>query len=80
MAAWPVEEVEIRGAADDEWAIRAPARMDVALEGQMMQIPGRVAECPEGHARSIPSRFDADVVTLKCVACGRAYRLVSRSG
>lgn len=76
-ASWPADQVEIRTAADDEWEIRAPARMDVALEGQMVQIPGRVAECPEGHARSIPTRFDAEVVMLKCPGCGRAYRLAS---
>lgn len=78
-ATWPAGELEVREAADDEWEIRSAARMDVSLEGQMVQIPGRVAECPEGHARSIPTRFDAAVVMLKCVACGRAYRLVSGS-
>lgn len=76
-AAWPCHEVEIRQAADDAWEIRAPSRMDVALEGQMVQIPGRIAECPEGHSRTIPTRFDADVVVLTCRPCGRAYRLVA---
>lgn len=79
VAAWPAGEVEVRTVADDEWEIRSAARMDVALEGQMVQIPGRVAECPEGHTRSIPTRFDAEVVMLKCAPCGRAYRLVSGS-
>lgn len=77
-AAWPVAEVEVRSVADDQWEIRAERRMDVALEGQMVQIPGRIAECPNGHARQIPTRFDADEVQLKCTPCGRTWRLVSR--
>lgn len=76
-AAWPAAEVEIRTVADDEWEILSAARMDIALEGQTFQIPGRIAECPEGHTRSIPTRFDAAVVQLKCAGCGRVYRLAS---
>ncbi len=76
-AVWPRDEVEIRQADDDAWEIRSASRMDVALEGQMMQVPGRIAECPEGHARTIPTRFDAAVVMLTCRTCGRAYRLAS---
>ena len=79
QAAWPAAEVEVRAAADDEWEILSAARMDIALEGQSFQIPGRIAECPEGHSRSIPSRFDRAVVMLKCASCGRAYRLRSTS-
>jgi hypothetical protein len=74
-ASWPVEEVQIRSAADDEWEIRTALRMDVAMEGQTLQIPGRIAECPQGHARQIPTRFDARVVELKCSVCARSYRL-----
>jgi hypothetical protein len=54
--------------------------MDIALEGQSFQIPGRLAECPQGHARTIPTRFDAAVVTLTCRQCGRAYQLVANRG
>jgi hypothetical protein len=49
------------------------------MDGQMIEYPGRVAECPEGHVRSIPSRFDAPVVELRCADCRRGYRLVSGS-
>ena len=53
------------------------ARTEVALEGQAFQIPGRIAECPEGHSRTIPTRFDAAVVLLTCRQCGRPYRLLA---
>jgi hypothetical protein len=76
-AVWPPDHVEIRAAADDEWEIRSASRMEIALEGQSFQIPGRIAECPQGHARTIPTRFDAAVVTLTCRQCGRAYRLIA---
>lgn len=76
-ASWPAGEVQIRPVADDEWEIRTALRMDVAMEGQTLQIPGRIAECPEGHARQIPTRFDANAVVLKCAPCGRSYRLSS---
>ena len=77
-AVWPREEVEIRGVPDDEWEIRSNSRLDVPIEGQTLDVPGRIAECPEGHARQIPTRFDADEVVLRCASCRRAYRLVAR--
>jgi hypothetical protein len=76
-AVWPRAEVEIRGAADDEWEIRSASRMALDREGQTLEYPGRVAECPEGHARTIPSRFDRPEVSLTCPACRRQYRLVA---
>lgn len=77
-ATWPRDEVEVRSVGDDEWEIRSNSRLDVPMEGQTLQVPGRIAECPEGHARTIPTRFDAEEVALTCAACRRPYRLVAR--
>lgn len=68
-------EVEIRRAPDDAWEVRAASRVAQDRDGQRLDYPGRIAECPEGHTRSIPSRFDAAEVVLKCGPCGRSYRL-----
>jgi hypothetical protein len=76
-AVWPADHLELRNAEDDAWEIRSMARTEVALEGQAFQIPGRIAECPEGHSRTIPTRFDAAVVLLTCRQCGRPYRLLA---
>ena len=72
------EDVEIRQVADDEWELHSVSRVLQEREGQSIDYPGRLAECPRGHRRPIPSRFDADVVALRCRECGNVYRLVSR--
>jgi hypothetical protein len=71
------EEVEIRAVGDDEWEIRAAARVALEREGQSLDYPSRTAECPAGHRRPIPTRFDRSVVELRCRECDRAYRLNS---
>jgi hypothetical protein len=76
-AVWPREDVEIRAAADDAWDVRALSRLSENRDGQTLDYPARIAECPEGHVRTIPTRFDAAVVALKCAECRRAYRLES---
>jgi hypothetical protein len=70
-------ELETRPAADDEWEIRSAARAAQDREGQSIDYPTRVAECPAGHQRPIPTRFDQAVVELKCRSCNRSYRLVT---
>jgi hypothetical protein len=35
--------------------------------------PARLAVCPRGHVRSIPTRFDTPVSTLRCTVCNRSY-------
>lgn len=72
----PLTEVEIRTAPDDAWEVRSASRLTLDRDGQRTDYPGRVAECPEGHTRAIPSRFDAAEVMLRCAACARAYRLI----
>lgn len=70
-------ELEIRPVPDDEWEIRSAARAAQEREGQSIDYPTRVAECPEGHQRPIPTRFDRAVVDLRCKVCNRAYRLAT---
>src|SRR5690606_34408607 len=72
---FPRDEVEIRSVADDEWEVREAARGALEREGQSLDYPSRMAECPEGHRRPIPTRFDSAVVSLKCRECDRVYRL-----
>ena len=69
-------DVEIRNAPDDAWEVRSASRLTLDRDGQRTDYPGRVAECPEGHTRSIPSRFDAAEVMLRCPDCARAWRLI----
>jgi hypothetical protein len=76
-ADWAKDDVEIRAVADDEWEVRASPRLSQSRDGQTIEYPARLAECPEGHMRQIPTRFDAAVVALKCVECKRAYRLTA---
>jgi hypothetical protein len=72
-----LDDVEVRSVADDEWEIRSASRVALEREGQSLDYPSRMAECPEGHRRPIPSRFDRPVVDLRCRACDRVYRLTA---
>jgi hypothetical protein len=74
-AGFPRDEVEIRSVADDEWEVREAARVALEREGQSLDYPSRTAECPVGHRRPIPTRFDRPVVELRCRECDRVYRL-----
>lgn len=76
-AVWPSHQVEVRNAADDEWELRATSRMSQSVDGQTIEYPARVAECPEGHMRAIPTRFDSHAVDLRCADCRRRYRLTT---
>ena len=73
------DEVEVRPVADDQWEVRSAARAALEREGQSIDYPTRVAECPQGHQRPIPTRFDEAVVELRCKACDKSYRLIARS-
>lgn len=74
-AEWAADDVEIRAAPDDAWEVRAVSRLSQSRDGQTIEYPARLAECPEGHVRQIPTRFDADEVVLRCAECGRGYKL-----
>jgi hypothetical protein len=73
------DEVEVRPVADDQWEIRSAARAALEREGQSIDYPTRVAECPHGHNRPIPTRFDEAIVELRCKVCDKSYRLIARS-
>ena len=60
--------------AEREWRVQA-RRFQEDRDGQMLEYPGRVAICPRGHMRSIPTRFDQPVVQLRCAECGTSYPL-----
>ena len=79
IAAWPAEAVEIRAVPDDAWQLQSAARLTGILDGQAIEYPARLAECPEGHTRQIPTRFQQDTVDLRCAECRRAYRLSTPS-
>lgn len=79
-AEWAADDVEIRTAADDEWEVRAVSRLSMSRDGQTIEYPARLAECPEGHVRQIPTRFDAGDVVLRCAECERGYRLSAAAG
>ena len=78
-AQWSLEDVEIREAADDEWEVRAISRLSQSRDGQTIEYPARLAECPEGHLRQIPTRFDSAIVILRCAQCGRGYRIAGKA-
>jgi hypothetical protein len=59
-------------APDAAWQVRE-SRFHESREGQPLEIAGRVAICPHGHRRAIPTRFDRPLVELRCAECGRAY-------
>lgn len=59
----------IEGAA---WQVRE-SRFQDRREGQPLDIAGRVAICPRGHPRAIPTRFDRPVTELRCPECNRSY-------
>ncbi|HEX6694749.1 MAG TPA: hypothetical protein VF035_08645 [Longimicrobiales bacterium] len=55
------------------WLVKAVSRMRDARDGQTIEYPARLAVCPRGHVRSIPTRFDRPVTALRCTACNRSY-------
>jgi hypothetical protein len=55
------------------WRVQPVARIQDARDGQTVEYPARLAICPRGHTRSLPTRFDRPVTALRCEACGRSY-------
>ncbi len=56
-----------------EWKVQAVSRMRDARDGQTIEYPARMAVCPLGHVRSLPTRFSQPVTSLRCESCNRAY-------
>lgn len=61
--------------AGTEWRVLSASRLQESRDGQVLEYPGRMAECPHGHRRVIPTRFDQATVALTCAQCQRKYTL-----
>lgn len=61
--------------AGTEWRVLSASRQQENRDGQVLEYPGRMAECPHGHRRVIPTRFDRPEVELTCAQCQRRYTL-----
>lgn len=55
------------------WRAQPIARIQDARDGQTVEYPARLAVCPRGHTRSLPTRFDRPVTSLRCNDCARSY-------
>lgn len=58
---------------EQEWKIGAVSRQQQQVGGESLDYPGRIAVCPRGHARMIPTRFSRVEFELRCEACRRSY-------
>jgi hypothetical protein len=57
-----------------EWKVAAVSRQRQEIDGEALDYPGRLALCPRGHARLIPTRFSRVEFELHCPQCRRTYR------
>jgi hypothetical protein len=57
-----------------EWRLR-DSRLVEERDGVSLDFAGRIAICPAGHPRTIPTRFDHAVTELRCRDCNRSYPL-----
>lgn len=57
-----------------EWKVAAVSRQRQEVDGESLDYPGRLALCPRGHPRLIPTRFSRTEFELSCVQCRRSYR------
>jgi hypothetical protein len=57
-----------------EWKIAAVSRQRQEIGGESLDYPGRLALCPRGHARLIPTRFSRAEFELHCAQCRCSYR------
>lgn len=56
-----------------EWLVAAASRLRHDVSGAAVEYPGRLATCPGGHVRVLPTRFSRSEFDLRCDACGRSY-------
>jgi hypothetical protein len=56
-----------------EWLVAAQSRLRQDVAGQTVEYPGRLATCPRGHVRVLPTRFSRAEFKLSCEECRRAY-------
>jgi len=57
----------------EEWLVAARSRLKQAVGGEEVEYPGRLATCPRGHVRVLPSRFSQPEFELTCHECRRKY-------
>jgi hypothetical protein len=57
----------------NEWVVAARSRLRHAVDGTAVEYPGRLATCPKGHVRVLPTRFSRSEFELRCEECGRNY-------
>jgi hypothetical protein len=56
-----------------DWVIAARSRLQQQIGGAELSYPGRLATCPRGHVRVLPTRFSRREFMLRCDECGRSY-------
>jgi hypothetical protein len=56
-----------------EWVVAARSRLQQQLGTESVEYPGRLATCPKGHVRALPSRFSRREFPLRCHTCRRDY-------
>jgi hypothetical protein len=56
-----------------EWRVAASSRLRSEVDGAEVEYPGRLATCPRGHVRPLPTRFSRAEFELRCELCGRSY-------
>lgn len=64
---------------EDVWRVAALSRLQHHVAGTAVEYPGRLATCPRGHVRVLPSRFSRTEFQLRCDQCGRSYRFTEGS-
>jgi hypothetical protein len=64
---------------DGEWVIAALSRLQQQVGGTQVDYPGRLATCPRGHIRVLPSRFSRSEFELRCTECRTGYTFRERT-
>lgn len=57
----------------EQWLVAAQSRLRQEIGGEAVEYPGRLATCPRGHVRVLPSRFSRSEFELRCHECRRSY-------
>ena len=59
--------------SEAQWRIAAVSRLQQDIGGESVEYPGRLATCPKGHVRVLPTRFSKAEFELRCAECKRTY-------
>lgn len=63
-----------------EWVVAAQSRLQQQRGGAELDYPGRLATCPRGHVRILPTRFSRREFMLQCGECGCSYAFREPAG